>query len=121
MRDTRRLIPYGIAIADRNGIVGIEIHNVTVFDIYRRHTVTGGRNVERVFKAHLAWSGLDLSIPIERLCRTTEPQMPLTNQSGGVSFITQKTGDGWFLWIDNQRSVSRKDARAFVAKRILPG
>ena len=110
-----------LAVADADGIGGIEAGDAAVLDVDGRHAVAGGGHDEAESKPTSSGPGRISPFQSRPACRS-EPEMPLADDAGrdsrpAAEYARQRRAAG----LDDQRGVAGQDAGARLAPRVFAG
>ena len=80
---TGRAHPDFALVTDLDRVGGIKVDNGTIFDIHRRHAVTGRGQKETVVESYVEWPRADTAIPVK--IAIAKAEMPFTHHRGCIS------------------------------------
>ena len=105
-------------IRDFNGIIRIQIHNLTALHINAGHPVGRCRENEGFVKAKIHRSEINLLIPVNGTSSISQSEMPFSNDSRMISGTLKKLRHCIQLRRNDTSGISGQNMRPAVPERI---
>ena len=96
----------------------IKVQYSVVLDVNLGHAIVGCRQQKAVVKSDLKRSRFQVAIPVGAFAFFAESQMPLADDGCLLIGSLQDRRQSFHAWPDDRRTVWRRDAGSFFAKRV---
>lgn len=107
------------SVRDLNRVRGIKPDDTVIVDVYRGYAVGSCSEKECFVKADLAWSWLDISIPIDGSVSQTD--VPFADEPGSVPGLLEDGCDGWLLPLDQKLRIAWENLDSISPPGVTAG
>ena len=87
--DAGRFAGDGLAVADLDGVGGVEVDDAVVFHVDAGDAVAGGGHEKGVVEADFERAGFDFVVPIDGLVARAKAEVPLAHHAGRVTGLLE--------------------------------